>query len=125
MRTLINESWLFVSLTLAGIGFASGSLALIVIGAMLFGTGGIARLWSRLSLEQVFYRRTLSERRVFVGTAPWRGGTAQAMMVIGSGSRVDLKINLKRPAKDRLVWIQARDADGNWGPTRSVWLRGS
>ena len=61
--------------------------------------------------------------RVFVGTAPWDGGTAKAMNVIGSGKEVDLKVTLKRPANDKLVWIQARDAAGNWGPTRSVWLR--
>ena len=61
--------------------------------------------------------------RVFVGTAPWDGGTAKAMSVIGSGKHVDLKVTLKRRTNDKLVWIQARDADGNWGPTRSVWLR--
>jgi hypothetical protein len=62
--------------------------------------------------------------RVYVGTAPWDGGTARAMKVIGSGTQVRLKVVLDRPAKDKLVWVQARDADGNWGPTRSVWLRG-
>ena len=67
MRSLVTDAWLVFSALLAGIGFASGSAALIVIGAMIFCTGGAARLWSRVSLEQVVYRRTLSERRVFVG----------------------------------------------------------
>ena len=62
--------------------------------------------------------------RVFVGTAPWDGGTAKAMKVIGSGKEVNLKVTLKRQATDQLVWIQARDSAGKWGPTRSVWLRG-
>ena len=62
--------------------------------------------------------------RVFVGTAPWDGGTAKAMKVIGSGKEVDLKVGLKRQATDQLVWVQAKDAAGNWGPTRAVWLRG-
>ena len=67
MRTAVSEGWLVFSLALAGIGFMAGSVALLALGAMLFGTGGVARLWSRLSLEQVVYRRTLSEHRVFVG----------------------------------------------------------
>jgi hypothetical protein len=46
------------------------------------------------------------------------------MKVVDSGKEVDLKVNLKRQAADQLVWIQAKDASGNWGPTRSVWLRG-
>ena len=56
--------------------------------------------------------------RVFVGTAPWDGGTAKAMKLIGSGKEVDLKVTLKRQATDQLVWVQAKDAAGNWGPTR-------
>ncbi|MSQ30747.1 MAG: DUF58 domain-containing protein [Dehalococcoidia bacterium] len=67
MRSLVTDAWLLVSALLAGIGFTSGSVPLIVLGAMIFTTGGAARLWSRISLEQVIYRRTLSEHRVFVG----------------------------------------------------------
>lgn len=61
--------------------------------------------------------------RAFVGTAPWDGGTAKAMKVIGSGTEVDLKVKLKRGASDQLVWIQAKDAAGSWGATRAVWLK--
>lgn len=67
MRSLVADAWLLVSVLLAGIGFAAGSVPLIALGAMIFSTGGVARLWSRISLEQVVYRRTLSEHRVFVG----------------------------------------------------------
>ena len=76
MRSLVTDAWLLASALLAGIGFASGSLALIVIGSMIFCTGGAARLWSRISLEQVVYRRTLSEHRVFVGE------TVQATLIL-------------------------------------------
>ena len=67
MRSLVSDLWLLASVVLAGIGFASGSVPLVVIGAMIFCTGGAARLWARISLEHVVYRRTLSEHRVFVG----------------------------------------------------------
>lgn len=67
MRSLIADAWVLASMLLAGIGFAAGSVPLVVIGALIFCSGGVARLWSRISLEQVVYRRTLSEHRVFVG----------------------------------------------------------
>jgi hypothetical protein len=67
--------------------------------------------------------QNVTEGRVYVGTAPWDGGTAKAMKVIGSGKEVNLKVALPRGATDQLVWVQAKDAAGNWGPTRAVWLR--
>jgi len=67
VRTAVADGWIVFSLGLAAIGFMSGSVPLLAVGAMLFGTGAVARLWSRLSLEEVYYSRTLSERRVFVG----------------------------------------------------------
>ena len=76
MRSLVSEAWLLVSAVLALIGFSAGSIPLIVLGAMIFSTGGIARLWSRIALAQVVYRRTLSEHRVFVGE------TVEATLII-------------------------------------------
>ncbi|MFA7249933.1 MAG: DUF58 domain-containing protein [Dehalococcoidia bacterium] len=67
MRALVSEAWLLASAVLAGLGFTSGSAPLVILGAMIFCTGGAARLWSRMALLQVVYRRTLSEHRVFVG----------------------------------------------------------
>ena len=79
-----------------------------------YGTVGVGRPASQ----------NVTAGRAFVGTAPWDGGTAKAMNVVGSGKEVKLKVTLKRQAADQLVWVQAKDAAGNWGPTRSVWLRG-
>lgn len=79
-----------------------------------YGTSGVSRPASQ----------NVTAGRVFVGTSPWDGGTAKATKVIGSGKEVKLKVSLKRKATDQLVWIQAKDAAGNWGPTRAVWLRG-
>lgn len=67
MKSIITESWLLASAVLGLIGFSSGSAALVIIGALLFGTGALARLWKRLCLERVVYARHLTEHRLFVG----------------------------------------------------------
>lgn len=67
MKAIITESWLMASALLGLIGFASGSAALVIIGALLFGTGALARIWRRLCLERVVYTRRLAEHRLFVG----------------------------------------------------------
>ncbi len=67
MRTLLRESWLGASLLLIVVGLGAESVPLLGLGALVLGTGGAARLWSRLSLESVGYSRELSERRAFVG----------------------------------------------------------
>ncbi len=67
MRGLISESWLFASGFIVGVGMLADSAVMIALGALLFSTGGFARLWSRLSLVEVTYERVLSMRRAFVG----------------------------------------------------------
>lgn len=67
MRGLISESWLFASGVIIGIGMLAQSNVTIALGALLFATGGFARLWSRLALVEVGYDRVLSMRRAFVG----------------------------------------------------------
>ncbi len=66
----------------------------------------------------------VTSARLFVGTAPWDGGQPIPMKVKGSGSKVTASVSVKKPAKDTLAYIQGKDADGNWGPTRAVWLPG-
>jgi len=67
VRLIVNEAWLFAAGFLGWLGVVSGSTAILLIGAMVFGAGSISRLWSRVSLDRVRYRRQLSEHRVFVG----------------------------------------------------------
>ena len=67
MRAVITETWIVAAGLLAFFGIAASSVPLLALGALIFGTGGIARLWSRLALEEVVFSRTLSERRLFVG----------------------------------------------------------
>ena len=67
MRLIVREAWLFAAGILGWIGVVSGSTAILLIAAMVFGAGSLSRLWSRLSLDRVQYRRHLSDHRVFVG----------------------------------------------------------
>ena len=67
MRSLFGESWISASVVLLLLGLTSGSVPLAGLGLLVFGTGGLARLWVRLSLERVRYTRVLPESRAFVG----------------------------------------------------------
>ena len=68
---MFNQAWqdlwltLFVILVLIGI-FASQGLVIGfgVIGLLVV---GVSWLWNRVSLEEVSYRRDLSQRRAFIG----------------------------------------------------------
>ncbi|MBM3140844.1 MAG: DUF58 domain-containing protein [Chloroflexi bacterium] len=146
MRVLITESWLFASSVLISIGLVSGSVVVVAIGMLILGTGGAARLWSRLSLEEVRVRRAVSEHRLYVGETvdvtltvengkpipvPWmevQTTLPRGMQVIGgrthlgaTGSVVlDRSTSLGR--KDRIVWpVQLRALRRGYfrvGPTR-------
>ena len=59
MRSLFGESWISASVVLLLLGLTSGSVPLAGLGLLVFGTGGLARLWVRLSLERVRYTRVL------------------------------------------------------------------
>jgi hypothetical protein len=61
--------------------------------------------------------------RIYLDAAPWEGGTAKTMTVVGSGKQVDLKTTVKRAAQKRYAYIQARDSQGNWGPVETVWIK--
>jgi len=60
--------------------------------------------------------------RIFLDAAPWDGGTAKAMNLIGSGKAVDLKVRVRRGAQQQYAYIQGQDAQGNWGPVETVWI---
>ncbi|MDA1001897.1 MAG: DUF58 domain-containing protein [Chloroflexi bacterium] len=128
MRTVIRDSWLLVSSVLIAIGLLSGSIVIVSLGVLVLGTGAAARLWSRLSLEEVVLTRELSEHRVYVGETvrvqltlenrkplpvPWievQTGMPRGMPVIdarthigASGSPV-LERNTSLGRRDRIEW---------------------
>jgi hypothetical protein len=63
--------------------------------------------------------------RIFVGTAPWDGGTSMPMTITGSGTSVTVSASVPRTGKQRLAYIQAQDSASNWGPTQAVWIPAS
>ena len=67
MRTLVDDSWLLGSSLLIGIGLLASSPVVIILGMLVLGSSTAGRLWARVSLEEVTYSRTISERRLFVG----------------------------------------------------------
>jgi uncharacterized protein (DUF58 family) len=91
MRALLSESWLTASLLLVVIGLTIESVPLLGLGALVLGAGGASRLWSRLSLEDVEYRRELSEHRAFVG------------------ERVSLTMHLKNDKVLPVPWLEVRE----------------
>ena len=77
-----------------------------------YGTFGVGRPASQ----------NVTAGRVFLDAAPWDGGTAKPMTLVGTGKQVDLKVTVKRGGQQKYAYIQARDAQGNWGPVETVWI---
>ena len=44
------------------------------------------------------------------------------MKIEGKGTSVTATVSVKKGAKQVLAYVQAQDADGNWGATRAVWI---
>lgn len=64
---VFRQVWLLVALLLLLVGIGIREPAVAAVGALVFLTGSVAQVWSRLALERVSYRRTLLHRRAFVG----------------------------------------------------------
>ena len=67
MRTLVDDSWLLGSSILIGVGLIASSPVVIILGMLVLGSSTAGRLWARISLEDVYYSREISEHRLFVG----------------------------------------------------------
>ena len=44
------------------------------------------------------------------------------MKIKGKGTSVTVSGTVKKGSKQVLAYIQAKDADGNWGPAEAVWI---
>ncbi len=91
MRLIVSEAWLLAAGILGWLGVVTGSTAVILIGAMILGAGSVSRLWSRLSLDRVRYRRELSEHRVFVG------------------EEIDLRVSVVNDKIVPVPWMEVRE----------------
>ena len=91
MRSVFRDSWVSATIVLLLVGLAAQSVPLIGLGVLVFGTGGMARLWARVSLEDVRYQRLLSERRVFMGES------------------VEIRLRLMNAKRIPVPWIEVRE----------------
>jgi len=64
---MLGGAWLFITIILIILAAILKQPSLLIIGVLFFVTSGIARIWSRYSLQKVEYKRTLSAERVFFG----------------------------------------------------------
>ena len=69
--------------------------------------------------------QNVTDARIYVGTSPWDGGTATAMTIKGHGTTVTATASVKPGSDQVMAWVQAKDADGNWGPAVAVWIPAS
>jgi murein tripeptide amidase MpaA len=60
--------------------------------------------------------------RIYVGVAPWDGGTAVPMNIRGSGTSVTASRKVQMGAQQQLAWVQAKNANGDWGPVQALWI---
>jgi len=67
MEKAWHDLWIGLFVVLIAIGVFTGQSPLLGLSAMGLLIAGIARLWSKLSLDEVTYTRQLSQRRVFIG----------------------------------------------------------
>ncbi len=63
----MSRSWFYFALFLLLVGILARQGVFMAVGSLVIISGGLARLWSRLSLERVGYERTFNETRAFVG----------------------------------------------------------
>lgn len=93
---------------------ASGGSAVVTAKAddNAYGTSGVGRPAAQ----------KITEARIFTDAAPWDGGTAQAMNVNASGTSATATATVARGQHKALAYVQARDANGDWGPAEAVWI---
>jgi uncharacterized protein (DUF58 family) len=64
---VLGSAWLFITIVLIIFAAILRQPTLLIVAVIFFLTSGIARLWSRYSLQRVEYQRKVSSKRVFFG----------------------------------------------------------
>lgn len=67
--------------------------------------------------------QNITSARIYVGKAPWEGGTPKPMTVEGTGTSAKIKVRVAAPAARKIAYVQGRDASGEWGPVAPLWLK--
>jgi hypothetical protein len=77
-----------------------------------YGTGGVGRPTPV----------KITAARIYVGTAPWDGGKAIAMTLDKKDISVTATAKVTMGSQQVLAWVQAKNANGSWGPALAVWI---
>ncbi|MBA3524549.1 MAG: hypothetical protein H0T85_08370 [Geodermatophilaceae bacterium] len=77
-----------------------------------YGTNGVRRPSAQ----------TVNAARIYYGGSPSDGGRTKPMTVTASGSSATLRLTVPKQASQQLVYVQARDSAGNWGPLSAVYV---
>jgi uncharacterized protein (DUF58 family) len=64
---MLSDLWVVLFLVMLIVGIIAAQPFVLVLGVVGFLVGGVARVWSRLSLEDVDYTRTVASDPLFVG----------------------------------------------------------
>ena len=60
--------------------------------------------------------------RIYVGTAPWDGGEPVAMTIDKKDISVTATATVTMGSQKVLAYVQAKNANGSWGPVTAVWI---
>ncbi|MCK2238027.1 MULTISPECIES: M14 family zinc carboxypeptidase [unclassified Crossiella] len=60
---------------------------------------------------------------IYLDRAPWDGGHARPLKINGDGATVEVGGKAGAWGLERLAYVRAKDADGNWGPFTSAWVK--
>ena len=86
-----HDLWIAFFIFIIAVGIFMGQGLVIAFGVMGLVAGAISLIWNRLALEDVFYERTISDTRVF----------------IGDEVRMTLTLTNRKPVP--LAWIRVED----------------
>ncbi|MBP2474955.1 hypothetical protein JOF53_003827 [Crossiella equi] len=65
----------------------------------------------------------VTEAEIYLDRAPWDGGRAQKLTVGAEGPTVPVSGKAHAWGFQRLAYVRAKDADGNWGPYTAAWVQ--
>jgi len=113
---LLGRKWFLITLLLLLASLIAKQPALLVITLLFFLTSGIARLWSRYSLQRLDYCREISDQRVFFGESI-------TMDISLSNSKfLPLPwINIEEEVPEEVTFLKGRTVEGSGDkPKRST-----
>ena len=113
---MLGRKWFLITFVLLIASLIVKQPALLVITLLFFLTSGIARLWSRYSLQRLDYKRELSGQRVFFGD------TITMDISLSNSKFLPLPwINVEEEVPEEVVFLKGKTIEGSSDkPYRSI-----